>query len=332
VKILFNTSFVRTPAQDEVIRRLVPGAEIVGECTTDPDSLRGEDVAIIVSDRVPRQLDDWRELQWVQLISAGSNHLRDHPIWQSSIPITNGSGIHGVAIAQYVTLTWLMMIHRMPELLTFRSNRTWPNRPALGNQVVRGMTVGIIGYGSIGRECARQLSALGMRVRCMKRDPSEQIYRGYNPYPESGDADGRIPEAWYGADQVGELLPHCDLVVVTVPSTPETQGMIGAAELAMMKPEARLIAISRGGIVEEAALAAALLSGKLREAVVDCYVEEPVPEDHIFFDVPNLMMTPHVSGMLSAYWPMLYRLLQENLRRFSAGVPLLNQVNRKVGY
>ncbi|MCB1103382.1 MAG: D-2-hydroxyacid dehydrogenase [Opitutaceae bacterium] len=332
MKILFNTSFDLSPDERVAISQRLPGSTVEQFCEPDPDALDGAGVEVIVSDRIPRGLDRWPDLQWVQLISAGSNHLKGHPVWETSINVTNASGIHAVVIAQYVTFTWLMMVHRMPSLLEFKQTRRWPDRPSLGNRAVRGMTVGLIGYGSIGRECARQLNHLGMRVLCLKRDPWERIFRGYNPFAGTGDPEGEIPEGWYASDQLGELLPQCDLVVVTVPGTPQTEGMMGAAELALMKPEARLIVISRGGIVEETALADALREGRLKEAVVDCYVEEPLPEDHAFFEVPNLIMTPHVSGMLSAYWPMLHDLLHRNLRRYAAGVPLLNEVNRDLGY
>jgi phosphoglycerate dehydrogenase-like enzyme len=128
------------------------------------------------------------------------------------------------------------------------------------------------------------------------------------------------------------MLPLCDLVVVTVPKTLETEGMIGAGELALMKKGARLIIISRGGIVDEDALAAALRGNHLAGAAVDCFVREPLTWDHAFFDVPNMIMTPHVSGIFLEYWPAMFALLAENMRRFQNGLPLINEVSRNVGY
>jgi len=246
--------------------------------------------------------------------------------------VTTASGTHGVPIAQFVTCTWLMMVHRMPQLLQFKPARAWPNRPSLASTTLHGLTAGIVGYGSIGRECARQLAALGMRIVCLKRDPASRTDTGYNAWPGTGDPEGSIPSAWYGPGQLEEMLPECDLVVVSVPSTPRTEGMIGGREFAWLKPGARMIIVSRGGIVGEAALADALRNGQLREAVVDCYVREPVPADHIFFDVPNLIMTPHMSGVYEGFWPVMLALLGENLRRFQAGLPLLNQTDRRYGY
>lgn len=309
-----------------------PELELIEQCEADVEKLDGKDVAVLVTESIPRNLENWKALRWVQLLSAGSNQLRDHPVWETAVHVTNASGIHGVPIAQYITVTWLMMIHRMSELLSFKPTRVWPDRASLANTVVRDMTVGVIGYGAIGRESARQLSALGMRVLCLKRDPSDRPHRGFNPYPGSGDPDGTIPSEWFTPDQIGDLLSQCDLVVVTVPSTTRTEGMIGAPELALMKSGSRMIIISRGGIVEEGALAEALQNGPLVEATVDCFVKEPLPKDHFFYDVPNLTLTPHMSGVFDKYWSVLFGLLQENLRRYNSNNSLLNEVNRKVGY
>lgn len=332
MKILFNMPFELTAEHRAAVDRLVPGAEITVVPVTDPDKLDGTDVEVLVTEPVPRGLANWPQLRWVQLLSAGSNHLIGHPVWEKPIAVTNASGTHAVPIAQYITLTWLMMMHRMPELMEYKATRTWPNRAALAGRVVRGLTAGIIGYGGIGRESARQLSALGMRILCLKRNPADRAHHGGNPFPGTGDPDGSIPAAWHAPEQIGEFLEQCDLVVVTVPSTPATEGFIGAAELARMKPGARLILISRGGIVDESALADALRSGHLAGAAVDCFVKEPTTPDHPFFVVPNLIMTPHMSGVFTDYWPVLFTLFIENLRRFNTGAPLLNTVDAKRGY
>lgn len=332
MKILFNMPFKLSDEQRSTLQATWPGLELVVVKEPDPEKLDGTDVVVLVSELVPKQLESWTQLRWVQLLSAGSNQLNDHPIWEKPVLATNASGIHGVPIAQYITVTWLMMIHRMTALLEFKPSRTWPARATLANTVVRGMTVGVIGYGAIGRESARQLNALGMRVLCLKRDPDDRAHRGYNPYPGSGDPDGTIPEAFFSQDQLGEMLPQCDLVVVTVPSTRNTEGMIGAEEFALMKKSARMIIISRGGIVKEEALAEALRNETIAEAAVDCFVTEPLPSDHFFFDVPNLIMTPHMSGVVDNYWPVLFGLVVENLGRFKDEKPLFNQVSQKAGY
>ena len=332
MKLLLNGPFTFSAAERHQLQSVRPELVLDEVHAGSPEELDGSGVTILVTELVPRNLATWPDLRWVQLLSAGANQLLNHPIQQSSVAVTTASGTHGVPIAQYVTCNWLMMVHRMPRLLEFKSSRTWPDRGALEAFSVRGLTVGIIGYGSIGRECARQLNALGMHILCLKHDPKTRSDGGYNAWPETGDPDGKIPESWFGPDQLREMLPSCDLVVVTAPSTPRTEGMIGKAELALLKKTARMIIISRGGIVVEHALAEALRAGQFAEAVVDCYVGEPIGPDHFLFDVPGLIMTPHMSGVYDLFWPAMFGLLAENLRRFSAAIPLLNPAHKKNGY
>lgn len=332
MKLHLNTVFTFSETQRAALAAACPNLTLVETNTTKPDELDGADVDILVSEQVPRNLSAWKKLRWVQLLSAGSNQLVGHPIQQTSIPVTTASGTHGVPIAQYVSCAVLMLAHRMPKLLDYQRTQQWPNRLALAGQVLRGQTVGIIGYGSIGRECARQLAALGLRVICLKRDPAARRDEGYNAWAETGDPQGVIPAAWYGPGQLAEFLPQCDFVVVTVPSTPETEGMLGLPQLAMMKRTAQLVVISRGGIVPEKILAEALRSGLLPGAAIDCFEREPLNGPHELFAVPNLLMTPHMSGVYQGFWEVFVGLLVDNLRRFHAGTPLLNAVNHRLGY
>lgn len=333
MKILFNSPYALASADADALRAVVPGIRIDSvPFTADPDKLDGTGVDILVTEPVPRHLAGWPQLRWVQLLSAGSNQVIDHPIGPTGIPVTTASGCHGVPIAQYITCSALMLAHRMPQLLAFKPSRQWPNRIALAAFPLRGRTAGILGYGSIGRESARQLAALGMRIVCYKRDPASHEDSGFNAWPGTGDPRGELPAAWYGPGQLGEMLPQCDLVVVTVPSTPTTASLLGAAELARLKPTAHLIHISRGGVVDETALADALRAGRFAGAAVDCFVREPTPPDYPLFDVPNLIMTPHMSGVYDAFYPAFNLLLRENAARFVAGRPLLNTVNTAAGY
>ncbi|MBL9216020.1 MAG: D-2-hydroxyacid dehydrogenase [Opitutaceae bacterium] len=332
MKLLLNYKLTLPPEERRALAALAPGLVIEEQPARPAEALDGTGVTVLVSDHVPRDRRAWPELRWVQLLAAGANHLRGHPILESGLPVTTASGLHGVPIAQFVTCTWLMMAHRMKEVLEFERDRRWPDRLALAGWTVRGLTAGIVGYGSIGRECARQLSALGMRVIALKRDPANRRDDDYNAWPGTGDPEGRLPEAWYGQDELRRMLPACDLVVVTVPCTPATEGLIGREELAAMKPSARLINVSRGEIVDEAALAAALREGRLAGAAVDCYVGEPIGTDHFLFGVPNLIMTPHMSGVSTSFAAVMAALVRENLQRFVAGRPLLNRLDPRRGY
>jgi phosphoglycerate dehydrogenase-like enzyme len=174
------------------------------------------------------------------------------------------------------------------------------------------------------------LHALGLRILAL--DPAGKRDDGYNVWPGTGDPEGTLPERWFTPAKLHDMLPECDVLVVAVPLTPHTEGMIGAAELALMRPGAKVIIISRGGIVQERALSDALKSGHLSGAAVDCYVQEPPSSDHFFYDTPNLIMTPHMAGAYEGFWPAMLRLFTENFRRFVEGRPLLNQANKRLGY
>lgn len=332
MKLLLHSIFRFSPADRAALAAVVPGLEIVDAAGAELDACDGRDVTILVTEQLPRDLAAWPALRWVQLISAGSNQLLGHPLTHTDIPVTNASGTHGVPIAQYVTTAVLMAAHRMPEILAVKSTRTWPNRTALASRPLRGATAGLLGYGSIGRESARQLAALGLRIVCLKHNPAAHADHDFNAWPGTGDPEGSLPEKWYGPKDLEEFIRACDYVVVNVPSTPQTAGMIGARELGWSKPSAHWIIVSRGGIVSESALAAALRAGTIGGATVDCFVREPLPPEHEFFATPNLLLTPHMSGVYEGFWPVFNALLAENLRRFAAGAPLLNRVQHARGY
>ena len=333
MRVLVNSPYPFPAAEADALRREVPGAELLAPpFTPDVERLDGAAVDVLASEQVPRNLAAWPRLRWVQLLSAGANHLAGHPVAGAGIPVTTASGTHGVPIAQYVTCTALMLALRMPRLLEFQPTRSWPDRVSLAGDALRGRTAGILGYGSIGRETARQLAALGLRILCCKRDPGSRTDPGFNAWPGTGDPEGELPAGWYGPGQLPELLPQCDLLVVTVPGTPATTPMLGARELALLRPTAHLIHVSRGGVVDEEALAAALRAGRLAGAAVDCLSREPPPADHPLFDAPNLILTPHISGVHRGFGEAFARLVRENAARFAAGRPLLNRVDFAAGY
>jgi phosphoglycerate dehydrogenase-like enzyme len=197
---------------------------------------------------------------------------------------------------------------------------------------VRGATLGIIGYGSIGRELARVAkSAFSMTVLACKRDPSRRTDDGYC-LPGTGDPDGAFPDEWLGPEQLDSLLGRSDVVVLCAPLTPDTRGLIDAKALARMKPSAYFINVGRGASVDEAALAGALREQRIAGAAVDVFTQEPPPAGHPLYGVDNVIVSPHVSGFLPSYDDKCSVLFAENLRRFLAGAPLLNLVDRSRGY
>ena len=287
----------------------------------------------------PRDLGRAPRLGWVQVHMAGVNALYDHPLYTASaLPITTTSGVHAATIAEYAVTVMLALAHRVPRMVEWQAKGGWPpdleRWPLFVPSEVRGATLGIIGYGSIGRELARiASSAFAMRVLALKRDPSARTDPGW-ALPGTGDPEGQLPEAWYGPADLHTLLAASDVVVMAAPLTPLTRGMIGAPELAAMKPSAYFINVGRGASVDEAALAQALAERRIAGAAVDVFSEEPPPSGHCLYGsgAPNVILSPHVSGFLPSYDDKCTDLFAENLRRWLAGAPLLNLVDRARGY
>src|SRR5437660_6172175 len=212
-----------------------------------------------------------------------------------------------------------------------RRHTRWP-RDWSSDVCSSDLTLGIVGYGSIGRELARiARTAFGMTILACKRDASQRADSGYCP-PGTGDPEGRLPEAWLPPARLPELLERSDVVVMAAPLTPATRHMIGAPELARMKPTAYFINVGRGASVDEAALARALAERRIAGAAVDVFAEEPPPAGHPLYRVDNVIVSPHVSGFLPSYDDRCAELFAENLRRYLAGAPLLNLVDRARGY
>ena len=194
--------------------------------------------------------------------------------------------------------------------------------------VIRGRTAVIVGYGSIGREVARQLSALGMRIIAVKARPYDRHDIAFR-VPGTGDPDGSIPERIVADAALREAVREADVVVVTMPLTDASRGIVWAEVIAALPPRAWLINISRGPLVDEPALLEALRRGRLAGAVLDVFGQEPLPPDSPWWDAPNVIVTPHASGDTLRF---LDELVVENVRRYLAGEPLLNQVDPERGY
>jgi phosphoglycerate dehydrogenase-like enzyme len=285
----------------------------------------------------PRDLSRARGLKWVQVHMAGVNTLFDHPLYtDTSVLLTTTSGVHAATIAEYAISVLLALAHRVPRMVEWQARGTWPPDKDRWSLFVptemRGSTLGIIGYGSIGRELARiAKTAFGMTVLACKRDPSRREDSGYAP-PGTGDPEGALPDAWFSPEKVSELLARSDAVVMCAPLTPETERMIGPAELRAMKPSSYFVNVGRGATVDEAALARALAEKRIAGAAIDVFAEEPPPAGHPFYQLDNVILSPHVSGFLPSYDDRCVELFAENLRRYLADAPLLNLVDRAKGY
>jgi phosphoglycerate dehydrogenase-like enzyme len=285
----------------------------------------------------PRDLGRAPNLKWVQVHMAGVNALHDHPLYtDSATPIVTSSGVHGATIAEYAITMLLALAHRVPRMVEWQVKGVWPpdkeRWPLFVPTEVRGATLGVIGYGSIGRELARiAKGAFAMRVLACKRDPGQRADTGYW-LPGTGDPEGVLPDEWFGPAQLEAMLGRSDVVVMCAPLTPDTQQMIGERQLAAMKPSAYFINVGRGATVDEGALARALAERRIAGAAVDVFAEEPPPAGHPFYGLDNVIVSPHVSGFLPSYDDKCATLFADNLRRYLEGAPLLNLVDRARGY
>ena len=281
----------------------------------------------------PRDLSIAPKLKWVQLHSAGINHLANHPILKTDIRITTSSGIHAVPIGEFSIALMFALARRVPTLTRLQDRAEWPKerwRVLLGTEL-RGKTLGIVGYGSIGRHAARIAKhGLGMRVLAMTRG-GEKRDRGYVE-AGTGDPEGVLPETWFTRPQLPDLLAQSDFVLVGTPLTDETRNLIAERELRLMKPTAFIVNISRGGIIAEAALVRALNENWIAGAGLDAFEQEPLPADHPLWKCENAIIAPHVSGATAHYDDRATDLLSENLRRYLRGDELLNLVDRERGY
>ncbi|MBI2206749.1 MAG: D-2-hydroxyacid dehydrogenase [Candidatus Rokubacteria bacterium] len=325
------------PFTDAQLARLRAVSPQLSVRRADATSADYSDAEIVYAGMPPRDLGRAPKLAWVQLHMAGVNALHDHPLYtDTTIPLTTTSGVHAASIAEYAITMVLALAHRIPRMVEWKQRGGWPpdeeRWPLFVPTELRGATLGIIGYGSIGRELARiAKTAFAMRVVALKRDPAARRDTGYG-LPGTGDPDGTLPDEWLAPNGLSGLLAQSDVVVMTAPLTAETRGMIGAAELARMKPSAYFVNVGRGATVDEAALADALRAGRLAGAAIDVFAEEPPPAGHPLYGVESAIVSPHVSGFLPSYDDKCTDLFAENLRRYLAGVPLLNLVDRVKGY
>lgn len=254
-------------------------------------------------------------LRWVHLLGAGANRASDLGLFDTPIQITNSRGVASRPVAEWVLLCMLSFVRHLPLLVRQQDRRIW-NR--VEPSEIQGKMLGLIGLGALGREIAQLASALGMRVSAVRRNPSQE------DQPEG-------VERVYPPSQLPVLIRESDFLVVCVPLTRETHGLIGARELAVMKPSAVLINVSRGGIVDEEALMRALRDGHIAGAALDVFEREPLPADSPWWSVPNVLLSPHQAGWSNRYWERTLELLAQNVQRYLAARPLLNLLSSR-GY
>jgi D-2-hydroxyacid dehydrogenase (NADP+) len=255
-------------------------------------------------------------LKWFQLLPAGADQVLSTDLVNSEVTLTNTRGIHGVQISELVFELMLMHIKRAHQCLLNQQNRQWSKfTPGL----LSGKTLAIVGYGAIGKELARLGKAFGMRVVGTRRSALRA-------------ARARYVDQLYPREQMGDMLAESDFVVLALPATPDTYKMFGEKELGRMKPTAFLVNIGRGSTVDEEALVRVLKEKKIGGAGLDCFFKEPLPADSPLWEMPNVIITPHVAGVREDYQALATDVFCENLKRYLNGRRLMNLVDKKKGY
>jgi len=259
-----------------------------------------------------------RRLRWLQEWGAGVDWLLRYPeAAGQDFTLTNASGVHAIPISEQIISYLLAFARQLPQAVRAQERRAWqsPGRGQLFE--LAGKTMLLIGVGAIGARTAAIAAALGMRVLGIRRRPA-------------GDLPG--VEAMYGSDRLHDLLPEADCVVLTIPLSHETEGMIGERELRAMKPTSYLINIGRGGTIQEPALVRALREGWIAGAALDVFEQEPLPERSPLWALDNVIVTAHYAGLTPAYDERALAIFLDNLARYRAGEPLRNVVDKAAGY
>jgi phosphoglycerate dehydrogenase-like enzyme len=317
----------------ETVERLRAGSpdlkvdDVSADDSFDVRALADPDVEIIVGPWAPADLDAVPRLRWLQVPSAGVNHLAADPPWNKGVVVTNARGVFAIPIAEYVS-GMILRVHQPASWSSDQAAHLWPPDEASLISMVRGQTAVIAGYGSIGREVARQLSALGMRVIAVKSRPDIHADNAFR-VPGTGDPDGSIPERIVGVGALAEAAREAHVLVITMPLTEASRGIVGREVIEALPAGAWLINVARGALVDEPALLDALRTRRLGGAVLDVFREEPLPADSPWWEAPDVIVTPHASGQTLRFFD---ELLLENVGRYLAGEALLNVVDAERGY
>ncbi|KAF6825797.1 2-hydroxyacid dehydrogenase [Colletotrichum musicola] len=345
--------FLSSPRNEEWVSRVesrFPGLEVrwVNNMLPDgrfllPDEVDDETwngVTMLISFNAPPP-ERLTKVRFVQLTSAGADKWHDHPVYKNpDIPFCTTNGCHPPQIAEWVIGSWLSSQHHFLRYAENQKQGFWEGPMAVDFEDSVGLRMGVLGYGAIGRQCAKIAKAMGMDVyaytRSEKPTPESKKDDSYC-VPGTGDPDGLVPSKWFhGASKeaINDFLGQdLDLLVVSLPLTTETKGLIGKEQFEVLSKRKTFVSnIARGPIIQTDALIEALETGKIRAAALDVTDPEPLPKDHALWKAPNVFITPHVSWRTNVYWERVLGVLETNLERMDAEKPLINVINKKLHY
>jgi len=322
----------RVRAKDlERIRHAAPGSKIVNLSVEGLADGPVDDVEVLlrgwlVAEAFDRLLARAPHLTWVHSATSGVERALTPAARERDVLVTNARGVFSRPIAEHVLLMILAVSRHLPELLELQRERTW--QPLEGREL-RELTIGIVGYGSLGRSVASLASAFGARVVAMRRHPEGAAAGVEN---DSGFPFEPRVDRVVGPDRLHELLAESDIVVLAAPLTPETEGMIDEAAVGAMKRDAWLINVARGRLVDDTALVRALRDNRIGGAALDTFRDEPLPPGSPYWELSNVILTPHTAWSSARVLDRSIDLFCDNLVRFSRGEPLRNVVDPAAGY
>ncbi|GAA3288329.1 D-2-hydroxyacid dehydrogenase [Dactylosporangium vinaceum] len=299
------------------VRSIAPDARIT--CAS-PGSPIDPTATVLFADRCPPGLS---HLRWVQLGSHGYAQLEG--VIRPDTVATNASGVQDKPIAEWCIMMLLALSRDLPAMLTAQRTRRWDRSPVFQRELA-GRRVGILGFGNIGREVARHCTAMGLEVWTMTRAGIHDRGPRYDPF-NRGTAPPAVTRS-FDMTARAEFYGTLDALIVTTPLTPQTRGLVDAEALAQLPTGALLLNPARAGVVEEQPLLDALRSGHLGGAALDDHYRQPMPPDDPFWDLPNTIVTAHISGSSQSPWyqQRIWDLFLTNLRRYVSGAPLLNVI------
>ena len=327
----------RIRARDlERIQAAAPGSRIVNLSVEGLADGPVDDVEVLlrgwlVAEAFDRLLARAPHLTWVHSATSGVERALTPAALARDVLVTNARGVFSRPIAEHVLLMILAVSRHLPQLLELQHERTW--QPLEGREL-RELTIGVVGYGSLGRSVASLASAFGARVIAMRRRPEVGGAAGEGSIDDGDDVFPFEPrlDRVVGPDGLHELLAESDIVVLAAPLTPATDGLINEAALASMKRDAWLINVARGRLVDDTALIRALRDNRIGGAALDTFVDEPLPPGSPYWELSNVIVTPHTAWSSARVLDRSIDLFCDNLRRFSRGEPLRNVVDPAAGY
>lgn len=302
----------------EDVKKSFPSVEWVDGKTPEAMKQHIGDAEVVYGHVNSEHMARAKNLKWVHSHSAGVDWVLKVPeLIESDVVVTNTTGGHASTISEHTIGMLISLTRGFPHLARAQGEKRWGQPLEFTPIGLSGRAMGIIGLGNIGKAIARVANAMQMNVDAVDA--------------RSLDCPDYV-QSCSGLDKLPELLSNSDVVVVTVPFTPETKDMINSDQIAQMKDSSYLVGISRGGIINENALSDGLKSGKLAGAAVDVTAVEPLPSDDPLWDAPNLIITPHCCGTSEQTYREVTEFLRTNLNRYMAGEPLVNVIDKRQGY